>query len=131
MKAGVAPASETARTLGTVRPEFAAAISRRQRASLSKRPAGACAFHFAKNGPKVGTTLDVLVETVDPLGRSAVGRTEHDAPEVDGHVRVAPVPKGLKPGRFLRVLVTASEGYDLVAVPAAAEGIAEAAPAGR
>ena len=44
--------------------------------------------HFAKNGPKVGLDVDVLVETVDPLGRSAVGRTEHDAPDVDGHVRI-------------------------------------------
>ena len=83
--------------------------------------------HFAKNGPKVGTDVDVLVETVDPLGRSAVGRTEHDAPDVDGHVRVAPVPKGLKPGTFLRVHVTASEGYDLVATPSTPE----AAPAAR
>ena len=77
--------------------------------------------HFAKNAPKVGSTLDVLVETVDPLSRSAVGRTEHDAPDVDGHVRVAPLPRGVKPGRLLRVRVTASEGYDLVATPEAPE----------
>ena len=76
------------------------------------------AVHFARTGARVGTTIDVLVETVDPLGRSALGRTEHDAPDVDGHVRIAPAPKGLKPGRFLRVDVTAADGYDLVAVPA-------------
>jgi ribosomal protein S12 methylthiotransferase len=74
--------------------------------------------HFARNAPRVGTTVDVLVETVDPLGRSALGRTEHDAPDVDGKVRVAPAPAGLKPGTFLRVRVTQSEGYDLVGVPA-------------
>jgi ribosomal protein S12 methylthiotransferase len=73
--------------------------------------------HFARNAPRVGTTVDVLVETVDPLGRSALCRTEHDAPDVDGKVRVAPVPTGLRPGSFLRVRVTASEGYDLVAAP--------------
>jgi len=76
------------------------------------------AVHFARTGARVGTTIDVLVETVDPLGRSALGRTENDAPDVDGHVRIAPAPKGLKPGRFLRVDVTAADGYDLVAVPA-------------
>ena len=31
---------------------------------------------------KVGRTLDVLVESVDPLRKVAVGRTEHDAPDV-------------------------------------------------
>ena len=76
------------------------------------------AVHFGKNAPRVGTTVDVLVETVDPLGRSALGRTEQDAPDVDGKVRVAPIPTGLKAGGFLRVRVTASEGYDLVATPA-------------
>jgi len=74
--------------------------------------------HFARNRPKIGTTLDVLVETVDPLGRSALGRTEHDAPDVDGHVRIAPAPKGLKPGAFVRVEITSADGYDLVGVPA-------------
>ena len=62
----------------------------------------------------------VLVETVDPLGRSALGRSEHDAPEVDGHVRVVPIPKGLKPGSFVRVDITAAAGYDLEGRPAPA-----------
>lgn len=76
--------------------------------------------HFARNAPKVGRSLDVLIETVDPLGRSALGRSEHDAPDVDGHVRVAPVPKGLRPGTFVRVDVSASDGYDLVGTPSGA-----------
>jgi ribosomal protein S12 methylthiotransferase len=75
--------------------------------------------HFARNRPKIGTSIDVLVETVDPLGRSALGRSEQDAPEVDGHVRIAPAPKGLKPGMFVRVDVTSADGYDLVGTPAA------------
>lgn len=83
--------------------------------------------HAARNAARVGAVVDVLVETVDPWGRSAMARTEHDAPEVDGKVRVAPVPKGTRPGSFLAVRVTASEGYDLVAEPAAA---VEAAPVG-
>ncbi len=85
--------------------------------------------HFARTGSRVGTTLDVLLETVDPLGRSALGRTEHDAPDVDGHVRVAPVPKGLRPGQFLRVDVTAADGYDLVATPSKDAASAPASPA--
>ena len=35
-------------------------------------------------------------------GRSALGRTEHDAPDVDGHVRIAPRAEGARsPGAFL------------------------------
>lgn len=75
--------------------------------------------HLGRNRARVGTTVDVLVETVDPFGRSAMGRTEHDAPDVDGKVRVAPVPKGTRPGGFLSVRVTAADGYDLVAEPVA------------
>src|SRR5262245_36566405 len=87
--------------------------------------------HLARNAGRVGSTLDVLVETVDPWGRSAVGRTEHDAPDVDGKVRVAPIPAGLRPGQFVRVRVTRSDGYDLVAEPADAVPSADAVPADR
>jgi ribosomal protein S12 methylthiotransferase len=73
--------------------------------------------HMARNARIVGSTVPVLVETVDPWRRSAIGRTEHDAPDVDGKVRIAPVPKDAKPGGFLDVRVTAADGYDLVGEP--------------
>jgi ribosomal protein S12 methylthiotransferase len=74
--------------------------------------------HFARQGRRVGTTVDVLVETIEPLAKRALGRTEHDAPEVDGRVRVDGAPAGTRPGTFLRVEITAADGYDLVARPA-------------
>jgi ribosomal protein S12 methylthiotransferase len=78
--------------------------------------------HRRRNLEKVGRTLDVLVETVDPLRRTALGRTEHDAPDVDGRVVLRDV-RGVKPGAMLAVRITAADGYDLVgeahsAVPA-------------
>jgi ribosomal protein S12 methylthiotransferase len=82
--------------------------------------------HFARARERVGTTIDVLVETVEPFGRRAVGRGEHDAPEVDGKVRVEPAPRGARAGSFVRATVTAADGYDLVATPA---GAAAEAPA--
>ena len=60
---------------------------------------------------QVGKTLRVLVE------QPRVGRTAHDAPDVDCKViltRNAPV------GRFLDARVTGTQVYDLVAEPAGA-----------
>lgn len=70
--------------------------------------------HHARNAAKVGREIEVLVERHEPLTRRAFGRTEHDAPDVDGSVRVTGVEHA-RPGAVLRVRVTASEGYDLVA----------------
>jgi ribosomal protein S12 methylthiotransferase len=68
--------------------------------------------HFAWCGRQVGRTLDVLVETVDPLTRLATGRTAWDAPEVDGRVRLR-APEGLAPGALVSVRMKGVDGYDL------------------
>jgi ribosomal protein S12 methylthiotransferase len=73
--------------------------------------------HFARAAAKRGAVLDVLVERVEPFGRRAVGRSEHDAPDVDAKVRVEPAPPGARPGDFVRARVLAADGYDLVAEP--------------
>ena len=70
--------------------------------------------HHARNAEKVGREIEVLVERHEALTRRAFGRSEHDAPDVDGTVRVEGVDHA-RPGAVLRVRVTASEGYDLVA----------------
>ncbi len=75
-------------------------------------------IHFARNAAKVGREMDVLVEEVG-AGGGAIGRSEHDAPDVDGRVRVSGAPKGLRPGTFLRAEVTGTDGYDLLARVAA------------
>jgi len=59
---------------------------------------------------KVGRTLDVLVDEV--RGTTAIGRTQADAPEIDGTITVRGA-KGAKPGEFLRATVTATTEHDL------------------
>jgi ribosomal protein S12 methylthiotransferase len=61
---------------------------------------------------RVGKTLQVLVDEVG--AGTAVARSEADAPEIDGVVRVSHAGK-LKAGDFARVRVTAASAYDLEA----------------
>lgn len=65
------------------------------------------------NRERIGSILDVLVEGVDPDDPSVlVGRSEADAPEVDGTVRI---PGGAaKSGEFVKVRITGATEYDLV-----------------
>lgn len=71
----------------------------------------------------VGCRSQVLVDA------PGVGRSVHEAPEIDGVVRV---PRQLPVGAFVDVVLTASEGIDLVGVPEGAppEGAAHGAHAG-
>ncbi|MDZ7782527.1 MAG: 30S ribosomal protein S12 methylthiotransferase RimO [Halioglobus sp.] len=59
---------------------------------------------------KVGKTLEILIDEVDPAG--AVGRSQGDAPEIDGRVYLDGVG-GLQPGDLVEAQVTASDDYDL------------------
>ncbi len=60
----------------------------------------------------LGKVVEVLVERPMPWG--GVGRSEREAPEVDGVVRVrAPAP--LKKGTFVRAVVRGSDALDLLA----------------
>ena len=69
-----------------------------------------------KLAAKIGRTIDVLVDRVDPDG-GASGRSKADAPEIDGevHMRAA---GGLKPGDFVRVTVEDADEHDLYGAPA-------------
>jgi ribosomal protein S12 methylthiotransferase len=67
----------------------------------------------AYNASLAGKTLKVLIdEKVEGERGEFLGRTESDAPEIDGIVYVA--GKGLKTGRFYDVKITDSLEYDLV-----------------
>ena len=66
---------------------------------------------------RIGTTIDVLVETVD--GDVAEGRGEHQAPEVDGTV-VLQDAGAVDVGDVVTARVVASDGVDLVATPVGA-----------
>jgi ribosomal protein S12 methylthiotransferase len=73
------------------------------------------------NNKFLGRTIDVLIdeeekwlELPDPEGcRSYLGRSQYDAPEVDGAVYVNSLKK-LKPGDFVKVKITDTLEYDLV-----------------
>ena len=67
---------------------------------------------------RVGRTIDVLVDDVEPETGRAVGRSQWDAPEIDGTVIIHEAD-GIKPGDMVSVTVTESDEYDLYGVPAA------------
>ena len=66
---------------------------------------------------KVGRTIDVLVDEVEPENNRAIARSKWDAPEIDGQVFVNNAT-GIKPGDMVSVTVTDSDEYDLFAEPA-------------
>lgn len=72
--------------------------------------------HLARNAARVGRTIDVLVERFEAHTQRAYGRTEHDAPDVDGTIRLERVASA-RPGAIVRARVTAAEDYDLVGEP--------------
>ncbi|MBY0578412.1 MAG: 30S ribosomal protein S12 methylthiotransferase RimO [Burkholderiales bacterium] len=61
-----------------------------------------------KLAKKIGRTMQVLVEEVDEDG--AVGRSIHDAPEIDGQVYIMGEPKV---GEFAKVKIVDSDEHDL------------------
>lgn len=73
---------------------------------------------LAANSARIGSTATVLVEGADHAGR-LFGRTEADAPEVDGLVLLS---GAAEPGAFVEALVTGATPHDLTGevVPAAA-----------
>ncbi|HKA92427.1 MAG TPA: 30S ribosomal protein S12 methylthiotransferase RimO, partial [Acidimicrobiia bacterium] len=64
----------------------------------------------------VGTDLDVLVDGMDDDTGEPVGRSDREAPEIDGVIRISDA--FAQPGARVRARVTAAYGPDLAAVPA-------------
>jgi ribosomal protein S12 methylthiotransferase len=68
----------------------------------------------ARLARKVGRRMRVLVDAID--GDAAVARSESDAPEIDGVVRIRGRGAGKLPvGEFADVIVTSASEYDLEA----------------
>ena len=59
---------------------------------------------------KVGRSIDVIIDEVDEEG--AIGRSQWDAPEIDGSVFLDAAPD-LKPGDIVAAQVTHADEYDL------------------
>lgn len=68
-------------------------------------------------GEKIGSTVTVLVDGYDAVAEVYFGRSEADAPDVDGKI-FFPARKGAYyPGDFVSVRITEALDYDLVGEP--------------
>jgi ribosomal protein S12 methylthiotransferase len=65
------------------------------------------------NSQYLGKKIEVLIDEEDSIGNLFLGRTQADAPEVDGVVYVHS-KNGLKPGDFVKVKIIDTYEYDLV-----------------
>ena len=72
------------------------------------------AISAAKLEAKIGRTLDVIIDVVDPEG-GATGRSKADAPEIDGEVHLRDAGH-LMPGDIVPVLVEEADEHDLYGV---------------
>ena len=87
----------------------------------SKFMAVAQAVSAQKNKRLVGSTLQVLVDSAQSMGRAGgVGRSYRDAPEIDGIVRLIPpqrISKTFRTGEFIKAKILESNGHELVGIP--------------
>lgn len=65
------------------------------------------------NEAMIGKTLTVLVESFDKYAECWFGRSEGDAPDIDGKVFFLPTAR-VQPGDFVRVTVTDTMDWDLI-----------------
>jgi len=73
------------------------------------------AISAAKLEAKIGRTLDVIIDAVDPEG-GATGRSKADAPEIDGEVHLRDAGH-LQQGDIVPVLIEDADEHDLYGVP--------------
>ncbi len=76
------------------------------------------AVSAARLQAKVGRTIPVIIDETDGEG-GADGRSQGDAPEIDGKVLLRAVPASVKSGDILSVTIEDADEYDLYGVPAA------------
>ncbi|QJQ31606.1 30S ribosomal protein S12 methylthiotransferase RimO [Sphingomonas lacunae] len=79
------------------------------------------AISAAKLAAKVGRTLPVIIDEVGEPDEEdgsvgATGRSQADAPEIDGHVYLRDVPADLAPGTIVAVTVEDADEHDLYGV---------------
>ena len=86
-----------------------AEVQQERHARFMERAAAISAGRLAR---RVGTRMRVLVDSAGDGG--AIARSEADAPEIDGVVRIE-AADGLRPGDWADVEITSSDTYDLFA----------------
>jgi ribosomal protein S12 methylthiotransferase len=74
------------------------------------------AISTARLQAKIGRTLPVIIDIADGEG-GATGRSQADAPEIDGEVHLRDAPH-LKQGDIVPVLIEDADEHDLFGVPA-------------
>ncbi|MEO0063547.1 MAG: ribosomal protein methylthiotransferase RimO [Pseudomonadota bacterium] len=74
----------------------------------------------ARLAAKIGRTLPVIIDEVGEADEDgdigATGRSQADAPEIDGAVYLRNVPASLQPGDFVNVTVEDADAHDLFGV---------------
>jgi ribosomal protein S12 methylthiotransferase len=80
------------------------------------------AISAAKLAAKIGQTLPVIVDEVGEPDEEdgsvgATGRSQADAPEIDGHVYLRDVDPALVPGDIIDVTIEDADEHDLFGVP--------------
>lgn len=81
------------------------------------------AISAAKLAAKIGRTLPVIIDEVGEPDEEdgsvgATGRSQADAPEIDGHVYLRDVDPALVPGDIVNVTIEDADEHDLFGVPA-------------
>ncbi len=71
-------------------------------------------IHKSRNESKIGLTLEVICEGYDKIAESYYGRSQADAPDIDGKVYFSSDSKRLREGEYINVKITESLGYDLL-----------------
>ncbi|WP_133366585.1 30S ribosomal protein S12 methylthiotransferase RimO [Qipengyuania sediminis] len=75
----------------------------------------------AKLAAKIGRRLSVIIDAVGEADQDgdigATGRSEADAPEIDGQVFLRNVPFSLRPGDIVTALIEDADAHDLYGVP--------------
>lgn len=117
--AGVFAYSREEGTVAALYPDqVPAAVKRARRAEAMRLQQ---AISLGRRRARVGQEVPVVVERFDPPGRGRlIGRTEWQAPEVDGKVFIRVPGKetagpGAAPGQFARVRLTGARPYDWLA----------------
>ena len=62
---------------------------------------------------QIGTTQTVIIDDIQS-DHVAIGRTQHNAPEIDGTVIIKNAPR-LQPGDIVKIIITDSDDHDLFA----------------
>ena len=92
----------------SMKPQIAKSVAKKRYKKLMEIQQG---ISLARNKSFIGKTVPCIIECISDSGE-AVGRTQYDAPEIDGVVNIK-TDKFLVPGDIEQVRITGASEYDL------------------